>query len=82
MQDREGGAFNTFAPDDRIPCTRIYTIIRRFRFSRFVFHFVIYKYVYSKRYREERIKIRINSTVVISKITIRLPASEISSRKR
>lgn len=81
MQDREGGAFNTFAPDDRIPCIRIY-IIRRFRFSRFVFHFVIYKYVYSKRYREERIKIRINSTVVISKITIRLPASEISSRKR
>lgn len=44
MQDREGGAFNTFAPDDRIPCTRIY-IIRRFRFSRFVFHFVIYIYV-------------------------------------
>lgn len=81
MQDREGGAFNTFAPDDRIPCTRIY-IIRRFRFSRFVFHFVIYIYMYSKRYREERIKIRINSTVVISKITIRLPASEISSRKR
>lgn len=79
MQDREGGAFNTFAPDDRIPCIRIY-IIRRFRFSRFVFHFVIY--MYSKRYREERIKIRINSTVVISKITIRLPASEISSRKR
>lgn len=56
MQDREGGAFNTFAPDDRIPCIRIY-IIRRFRFSRFVFHFVIY--MYSKRYREERIKIRI-----------------------
>lgn len=81
MQDREGGAFNTFAPDDRIPCIRIY-IIRRFRFSRFVFHFVIYIYMYSKRYREKRIKIRINSTVVISKITIRLPASEISSRKR
>lgn len=81
MQDREGGAFNTFAPDDRIPCIRIY-IIRRFRFSRFVFHFVIYIYMYNKRYREERIKIRINSTVVISKITIRLPASEISSRKR
>lgn len=42
----------------------------------------IYIYMYNKRYREERIKIRINSTVVISKITIRLPASEISSRKR
>ena len=24
MQDREGSAFNTFAPDDRIPYTYIY----------------------------------------------------------
>lgn len=50
--------------------------------SRVLYFTSLYIYMYSKRYREERIKIRINSTVVISKITIRLPASEISSRKR
>lgn len=48
MQDREGGAFNTFASDDRIPCIRVYIyIIRRVRFSRFGYIYIYPKYIVS-----------------------------------
>ena len=32
MQDREGGAFNTFAPDDRIPYIYIRFSVLKFTF--------------------------------------------------